>query len=330
MPERKRNIAWAMALVALASILAVLIATAPSTSDRVESLGSRIMCPVCQGESIADSPADMAVDMMELVRERVDEGRSDEDIISELLSGYSGAVLLDPPVSGATLALWLAPLAALLVGLGVIIWWRRHPGEGGDSDAPPPDRRWLTAVGLLVAFAATVFVAGLFIRDREGPATGVAAVAPTDLDDVSNETMEAIIAENTDNPQINGMRLALAERYYGAGDFSSAFPHYLAVAESPSSNADEAVAALVRLGWMAWEGNGAADAAIGLFDEALEIDASASTARYLKGRVLWCSGDAEQAEALLSELADGSGLTDDSRQLVESDLASIRSGEACT
>lgn len=310
--------------------MAVLIATAPSTSDRVESVGQRIMCPVCQGESIADSPAEMAVDMIELVRERVDQGRSDQDIIDELLSGYSGAVLLDPPVAGLTLALWLAPVVAVLAGVGIIFWWRRHPGEGIDADVPKPDRRWITAVGLLIALAATVFLAGLFIRDREGPATGVAAVTPTDLDDVSNETMEAVIAENIDNPQINGMRLALAERYFAAGDFSSAFPHYLAVAESPTAATNEAVAALVRLGWMAWEGNGAADAAVGLFDEALEIDASSSTARYLKGRVLWCSGNSEEAEELLSALAEDPGLTEDSSELVESDLESIRAGEECT
>ncbi|REK39528.1 MAG: cytochrome c-type biogenesis protein CcmH, partial [Actinobacteria bacterium] len=105
MSERAKNYVIAVVLVALAAFLAVLVGTSETTEDRVERIGSSIKCPVCQGEAIADSPATMATDMMALIEERVDQGATDEEIIDELLSSFSGAVLLDPPADGLTLAL---------------------------------------------------------------------------------------------------------------------------------------------------------------------------------------------------------------------------------
>ena len=58
---------------------------------------------------------------MDLVSERVSAGVPDEEIVDELLGSYTGAVLLDPPASGATLVLWLAPLAVLGLGIAVIL-----------------------------------------------------------------------------------------------------------------------------------------------------------------------------------------------------------------
>ena len=335
MSERTRNLLSIAAITLMAVLIFGLVATNPSQADRVDSLGSQIMCPVCQGESIANSPSQIARDMMALVEQRVLEGVSDEAIVDEILSSYSGAVLLDPPASGGTLVLWLAPLAALAVGVGIIFWWRRHPGLEAEPEQPETQqsRKRMLIGGLMLAgvFGSIVVVAGFFLQDRAGPATGVANLDTQDLSSVSNETMEGVVAANLDNPQINAMRLALAERYYEIGDYRSAFPHYLAVAESKRASDGESVAALVRLGWMAWDGNGAADAAIGMFDQALAIDATSSTARYLKGQVLWCgANDTEGAAGLFAEvLADGE-LPDESRARVEADLAAVSQGQACT
>ncbi|HEU4895790.1 MAG TPA: cytochrome c-type biogenesis protein, partial [Acidimicrobiia bacterium] len=300
MSERLRNLIIVSLLAVMGSVLVFLVVTSPSDSDRAQAIGARIKCPVCQGESIADSPSQMARDMMALVSERVEAGADEAAIVDELLGSYSGAVLLDPPARGATLVLWLAPLAAVALGAGVIIWWRRHPATEGpttsDTDVDKaPVRRLAPLLILAGAFAVIVVVAGFFLQDRDGPASGVADLAGQDLDDVSNDTMEAVIAANADHPEVDGMRLALAERYYEEGDFSSAFPHYLAVAESPAASEPQAVTALIRLGWMAWQGNGEAETAIDLLDQALSIDSSSDTARYLKAQVLWCgSGQAEE------------------------------------
>jgi cytochrome c-type biogenesis protein CcmH/NrfF len=333
MSERSRNIIIVVVMTAMATVLAGLVFSTPTPEDRVAHLSASIRCPVCQGESIADSPAAMARDMISLIEARVAAGATDTEIIDELLSSYSGAVLLDPPVAGPTVVLWAAPLFALLAGLGVIYWWRRRPEMDEVEVEVAPivrGRRAIGALVLVVTIAGVVVAAASLLQGRDGGGDGVAAMDVEDLDQVSNETIEAVIAANTADPSINGMRLALAERYFEAGDYRAAFPHYLSVAESPGATEVEVVAALVGLGWMAWDGNGEATTAIGLFDQALAIDADSVTARYLKGRVLWCGADSpESAADLLADLLTGDGLTPESRALIQQDLEALQNGESC-
>jgi tetratricopeptide (TPR) repeat protein len=178
--------------------------------------------------------------------------------------------------------------------------------------------------------AVIVVVAGFFLQDRSGPASGVADLGGQDLEDVSNETMEAVIAANADHPEVDGMRLALAERYYQVGDYSTAVPHYQAVAESAAATNSQAVTARVRLGWMAWDGNAEAETAIGLFDQALSIDGTSSTALYLKGQVLWCGeGEVDTAIDLFHEVLADPELSPEARASVVSDLATAEDGGAC-
>jgi cytochrome c-type biogenesis protein CcmH len=330
MSERARNLLTVALITVMAGALVTLVVTNPSDVDRVESIGERIKCPVCQGEAIIDSPSRMARDMMDLVEERVTEGRSDQTIIDELLGSYSGAVLLDPPISGATLVLWIAPIVAVGLGAGIILWWKRHPAREEAASPRSGDSKPGRLVPLLllgVAFAAIVVVAGVFIQDREGPATGVADLSDQDLSDVSNETLEAVVASN---PEVYGMRLALAERYFSENDFRSAFPHYLMIAEAPEASGSQAVTALVRLGWMAWLSNAEVADALGLFDQALEIDPSSWFALYYKGRVLWCgAGENDRAVELFREVLANPDLPDESRTQVEADLDATDSGASC-
>lgn len=333
MSERLRNLAIIIATALLGLVLVGLVATGDSADDRVERIGSLIKCPVCQGESIGDSPATMAVDMMALVEERVAAGVSDEAIVDELLGSFSGAVLLDPPASGSTLLLWLAPLAALAVGLVVIYWWKSHPTEPDTAEpavARPRNRKLLGGLLIIGGFAAIVVVAGAQLQDRSDANTGAADLTVDNLDEVSNETMEAVIAANADNPQVDGMRLALAERYFTLGDYRSAFPHFLLVAQSPTADRNQATLSLIRLGWMAYDGNGEVETATNLLDQALEISPESAVALYLKGQVLWCgAGDNEQAIGLFEEVLAQPNLADETRTAVEQDLSRISAGEGC-
>jgi len=330
MSERLRNVVTVIVIGVMAVTLVTLVVTGQSQPDRVQSIGERIKCPVCQGESIANSPSAMARDMMDVVAERVAAGETNDEIIDELLGSFSGAVLLDPPAAGSTLLLWLAPAIALMLGVVVIVWWRNHPTK--EHPSPRPRARRLVPIALLaVALGTIVVVASSFLQDRAGPASGVAAIDTQDLDDVSNETMEAVIAANAGHPQVDGMRLALAERYFAANDYRSAFPHYLAVAQSPDATNTQAVTALVRLGWMAWDGNAEVETALELFDEALAIDEGSVTARYLKAQVLWCGvEDPDEAETLMQDILTDPDLPDDSEDLIRRDLETIRAGTACT
>ena len=212
----------------------------------------------------------------------------------------------------------------------MICWWKRQPADESRATEEPaatPPRRLAPLLILGFSFAAIVVVAGFFIQDRDGPASGVADLSEQDLSDVSNETLEAAVASN---PEIYGMRLALAERYFSENDFRSAFPHYLTIAEAPDAPNGQAVTALVRLGWMAWLSDAEVQDAVRLFDQAVEIDPSSWFPRYYKGQVLWCgAGDNEAAAALLEEALADPDLTGESRDQVEDDLDAVTSGATC-
>lgn len=331
MSERWRNVAYAVLIGALAVTLVVLVAQDPTPENRVERLGASVMCPVCQGEAIIHSPSQMARDMMALVEERVTQGATDGEILEELMQSYGSNILLDPPASGPTLILWLAPAVALIAGVGVIVWWRRHPGTPEVPGGEPAGRarKAIGALILIGSAAAVLMAVGFFLQERDDLASGLADIDVENLDEVSNETMEAVVAANFDHPQISGMRLALADRYREAGDYRGAFPHYLAVAESTSSSPNQQVAALSGLAWMTWDGNGEADTALGLLDRALEIEPGSVPVRFLVGRILRCAGRVDRSESVLSELLSEGSLTGEWESAITSELDAVRAGEAC-
>lgn len=88
----------------------------PAKEAQARALMGAIRCLVCQGQSIADSDADMAGDMRSLIRERIARGEKPETVRTWLISRYGDYVTYDPPLSPATALLWLTPL--LLLGVG--------------------------------------------------------------------------------------------------------------------------------------------------------------------------------------------------------------------
>lgn len=142
MSKSMRTFGATMVTVLLAGIVVWgLVAGEPSQEDRVRALGSQIRCPVCQGESITDSPSGFARDMLAFVEDKVEEGWSDEQILTYFEDRFPGS-RLDPGFRGTTLLLWLLPAAAGAAGIAAA--WRRTrrsaPGEPGDgSDASPSD-----------------------------------------------------------------------------------------------------------------------------------------------------------------------------------------------
>lgn len=88
----------------------------PAQEASARALMETLRCLVCQGQSIADSDADMAADMRALVRERIERGEKPASIRDWLVSRYGDYVTYDPPLSGLTWPLWLTPI--LLLGVG--------------------------------------------------------------------------------------------------------------------------------------------------------------------------------------------------------------------
>ena len=81
-----------------------------------QALMQTLRCVVCQGQSIADSSADMAGDMRSLVRMRIQAGERPAAIRAWLIARYGDYVSYDPPFSALTAPLWIAPIMLLLLG----------------------------------------------------------------------------------------------------------------------------------------------------------------------------------------------------------------------
>ena len=94
----------------------------PALEERARDISQGIRCLVCQNENIDDSNADLARDLRLLVRERLSEGDSDDQVRQFLVDRYGEFVLLQPRFAWHTLILWLATPLVFLVGLAVL--WR--------------------------------------------------------------------------------------------------------------------------------------------------------------------------------------------------------------
>lgn len=129
---RGSTAAWAPGL-ALAACLAAPLAW---SADRVHALATELRCPVCQNQNLADSNADLAVDLRGEIAKQVAAGRTDDEIRSFMVERYGHYVLYDPPWAAHTWLLWLAP-GLLLAGAGGLAW-RRLRSERTVREEPDP------------------------------------------------------------------------------------------------------------------------------------------------------------------------------------------------
>lgn len=83
---------------------------------RAQALMEEVRCLVCQGQSIADSDAEMAGDMRDLIRRRIAEGESPGEIRRWLIDRYGAWVTYRPPAEPLTWPLWIAPVVLLVAG----------------------------------------------------------------------------------------------------------------------------------------------------------------------------------------------------------------------
>ncbi|MBI4411479.1 MAG: cytochrome c-type biogenesis protein CcmH [Deltaproteobacteria bacterium] len=92
-----------------------------SPEDRIQRLGGELRCPVCRGVPISESPATLANEMMDILKNQVAEGKSDEEILNFFEERYGEWVLLQPKPQGMNLAVWILPALALVGGAVFII-----------------------------------------------------------------------------------------------------------------------------------------------------------------------------------------------------------------
>jgi cytochrome c-type biogenesis protein CcmH len=110
--------------------------TDPVAQKRAMELAAKLRCLVCQNQSIADSEADLALDLRRQVREQIAAGKTDAQIISFMTDRYGDFVLYEPPVKGTTILLWVGPLLLLIAGATTMVFLLR--GRNREEAASPP------------------------------------------------------------------------------------------------------------------------------------------------------------------------------------------------
>jgi cytochrome c-type biogenesis protein CcmH len=104
---------------------------------RTAEVASTLRCPVCQGESIQDSPSELAQQMKSVVRERLRSGETPEQVRAYFSARYGEWILLEPKMTGLNIALYVLPVVLILGGLAVVVLLVRKWTKGSDAEAAP-------------------------------------------------------------------------------------------------------------------------------------------------------------------------------------------------
>lgn len=132
-----RALILAVAILAAAPAFAVQpdeMLSDPALEARAREISRDLRCPVCQGENIDDSNAQISRDLRLLVRERLTAGDTNDQVIAYIVDRYGEFVLFDPPAKGANLALWLAGPVMLLAGAGIAVLTLRNRSRAARLD----------------------------------------------------------------------------------------------------------------------------------------------------------------------------------------------------
>jgi cytochrome c-type biogenesis protein CcmH len=107
---------------------------------RVKEVSSVLRCPVCQGLSIQDSPSELSLQMKDVVRQQLREGKSPDEVKAYFVSKYGEWILLEPKASGMNLIVYALPVVLVILGAG-FVWMlvRRWSNAAPLSTQPAPD-----------------------------------------------------------------------------------------------------------------------------------------------------------------------------------------------
>lgn len=123
----RRSLGWGIAVAAIAVMVIGLLPreAAADPEQRALDLEQRLACPLCHGQSLAESDSEVAEDLKVILRDKIAAGLSDDQIFDFFASRYGDHIVLEPPLLGWGIALWAGPLLALGVG-GWIVWTRQR------------------------------------------------------------------------------------------------------------------------------------------------------------------------------------------------------------
>lgn len=131
-------------LIGAVWLVTTISAAQPKSLDqRALEVAQQIQCPVCNGESVADSPSLKAAEMRSVIRQQLAAGRSEQQVLDYFSSVYGNDILESPPRQGFTSLIWLMPVVMLLAGVVAVVTlareWQRQARLAGVTQASEDD-----------------------------------------------------------------------------------------------------------------------------------------------------------------------------------------------
>lgn len=129
------------------------VSHAQSLDDQVNEISHQLMCPVCQGQSVAESNSNLAQDMRQIIRKQLEEGKSREEILQYFVNRYGESILASPPPKGVNWLLWILPAVAIVLGviaIGIFLHktgaGRRKAAESAEETAPGAESDYMKRI----------------------------------------------------------------------------------------------------------------------------------------------------------------------------------------
>lgn len=130
-----------------ATAIAGFITVAPEYEERYEKLLSELRCLVCQNQTVAESPAGLADDFRLEVKDMLERGASDQEILDFMSDRYGDFVLYNPPVKARTYLLWVGPFVLLIGGVLIAIFLvRQRATTATNNELSDQDKQRLQAL----------------------------------------------------------------------------------------------------------------------------------------------------------------------------------------
>ena len=278
----RRALSWiAAAVVAATAFVYGAVDEGPprTNADRVRALAEDFACPVCAGQSVAESDVPVAREIRRQIAVWVDEGRSDAYIRDQLVAAYDVDIDYNPSGSGLTSLVWVLPVLAG-GGIATVVVVMLRPGRGsartGETRPAVGRRRWRNAAVWTVAIVVVAGGAGLLVARSSGSRSADGSISGE-----IRVTSRELIFE--------------AQRRLGEGDMEGAIAAYDEALELQPSNAE----ALTYRGWLTSR-RGDLDTAVEYLDDAIAVDPAYPDARLFRAIVALDQGDGSGAA---SELA---------------------------
>ena len=273
-----RTASWiaAVAVAAAAFVYGAVDEGPPKTNaDRVRVLADDFACPVCAGQSVAESDVPVARAIRRQIAVWVDEGRSDAYIRDQLVAAYDVDIDYNPSGSGVTGLVWILPVLAAGGIAAVLVVMLRSDRAAAQAPAESPvlgrRRRWRNAAVWTVAVVVVAGAAGLLVarssgsRGTDGSITG----------EIRSTARELIFE---------------AQSRLGAGDMEGAIATYDEALELQPSNAE----ALTYRGWLTSR-QGDPATAVTYLDDAIAVDPDYPDARLFRAILALDEGDGVRA-----------------------------------